>query len=56
MAQKRSGLGKGLGALIPSSEDTFRPTTVDGKTPGVAQIPIHAIQANPSPEAASTTP
>jgi len=40
-ARKRSGLGKGLDALIPPSENTLMGT-------GVKQIPISHIQPNPS--------
>ncbi len=36
---KKGGLGKGLGALIPESEENM--------TPGLAEVPVHSIQPNP---------
>lgn len=43
MAQ-RSGLGKGLDALIPSSQTTGQPA---GGQAGVTQVPVEAIRRNP---------
>ncbi len=40
---KRSGLGKGLDALIPSGTGTK--SSVDGG--GITQIPVDLIQRNP---------
>lgn len=40
----RSGLGKGLDALIPTGQKTSGPSSSDG---GVAQVPIDLIQRNP---------
>jgi len=41
---QRSGLGKGLDALIPSTPGLQQPTTGDG---GVSQLPVDAILRNP---------
>jgi len=45
-SRKRSGLGKGLEALIPQA-DNLTPPLSAGVTPGVLEIPIEAITPNP---------
>ena len=40
MATKRSGLGRGLESLIPT-------TAEDGQQPGFEMVPVDLIEANP---------
>jgi len=50
MAQKRPGLGKGLGALIPDVEESSQATS------GSVEVPINAISANPHQPRANFDP
>ena len=50
MAQRKSGLGKGLGALLASREDASEQKNGQGSLPSIgsiALIPIQKIEANP---------
>lgn len=50
MAQRKSGLGKGLGALLASREDTSEQKNGQASLPSIgsiALIPIQKIEANP---------
>jgi ParB family chromosome partitioning protein len=44
MTRRKSGLGKGLDALIPAAEDE---TPLAETTPGLAQVPLSSIVPNP---------
>jgi len=48
MARSRSGLGRGLGALIPDSEKTdFEDESSVGRERGPAEVPVESIVPNP---------
>ncbi len=45
--KKRSGLGRGLGALLEDSEENLMPAKTNGVKSGINEIPIDQIEANP---------
>lgn len=45
--KKRSGLGRGLGALLEDSEENLMPSKSNGTKSAVSEIPIDQIETNP---------
>ncbi len=45
--KKRSGLGRGLGALLEDSEENLMPSKSNGAKSSINEIPIDQIEANP---------
>lgn len=56
MARKKSGLGRGLGALIPTSEDAHRPDGGPGAAGSLRQVPVGNLLPNPHQPRAGIDP